>query len=239
MGIPCIFPFAFRFRFKCRIAVLKLSNLKIREDRWRNTVVLPSGEFHGSNFPRALSRFPVHDRVLGHCIVAAPADDAPRFGLCALRSRISRYTYATRDLLPMIMRGWKYALQEDEEEEMGPRPRLSNGRYRLTWPRRRPRCIPPIDAKHGALPARWREDKLAPVAIFMSVDRSLSLSLSFCRSARRPQTIEKLGTRERRIYTIIFNILFLGFFPSTLQRNFAEGRYSWCIFMEKYDYSSF
>lgn len=44
----------------------------------------------------------------------------------------------------------------------GPRPRLSNGRYRLTWPRRRPRCIPPIDAKHGALPARWREEKLAP-----------------------------------------------------------------------------
>lgn len=54
------------------------------------------------------------------CAAVGP-DDAPRFGLCALRSRISRYTYATRDLLPMIMRGWKYALQEEEEEAEGKR----------------------------------------------------------------------------------------------------------------------
>lgn len=40
----------------------------------------------------------------------AAAAAAMRFGLCALRSSISRYTYATWDLLPMIMRGWKYAL---------------------------------------------------------------------------------------------------------------------------------
>lgn len=87
----------------------------------------------------------------------------------------------------------------------GPRPRLSNGRYRLTWPRRRPRCIPPIDAKHGALPARWREDKLVPV-IFASIGRSVSLSLSFARSARRPQ-IEKQENRKKNIFTLfIFSI---------------------------------
>lgn len=59
---------------------------------------------------------------------------------------------------------------------VGPRPRLSNGRYRLTWPRRCPRCIPPIDAKHGALPARWREDKpvTTPPPFLLSIDRFLS-----------------------------------------------------------------
>lgn len=79
------------------------------------------------DFPRTFS----HD---SRCMIARrvaslqrrrrSTDDAPRFGLCALRSRISRYTYATRDLLPMIMRGWKYALQEEveEEEESGPSP---------------------------------------------------------------------------------------------------------------------
>lgn len=36
-------------------------------------------------------------------------------------------------------RGWRSG-EEGEEDEVVPRPRLSNGRYRLTWPRR-PRCI--------------------------------------------------------------------------------------------------
>lgn len=87
-----------------------------------------AGEFHARrDFPRARSLTipPVHRGELHRCSqpasqpvlrAALGPDDAPRFGLCALRSRISRYTYATRDLLPMIMRGWKYALQEEEEE---------------------------------------------------------------------------------------------------------------------------
>lgn len=139
MGIPRVpFPSASCFGFKCQIAAETPNNLKRGNRPAERAVVLPPGEFHRFELsPRALSHdSPVHDRVLsGLCNVAAlGSDDAPRFGLYALRSRISRYTYATRDLLPMIMRGWKYALQEDEEEEeeMGPRPRLSNGRYRLT-----------------------------------------------------------------------------------------------------------
>lgn len=140
-----------RFEFKLRSTFFYRANLKHK--RGSDKRFLSSSSLHWSTFP-AFS----HDSWCTSCIarrVASPAASTMRFGLCALRSGISRYTYATRDLLPMIMRGWKYALQEGEEgEEMGPRPRLSNGRYRLTWPRRRPRCIPPIDAKHGALPAR-------------------------------------------------------------------------------------
>jgi len=112
-----------RFVSNLNVELVLKSNLEDqRGSRWRNAVVPPSGEFHSSNFPRALSRFPVHDRARrAASLLRRSADDAPRSGLCALRSRISRYTYATRDLLPMIMRGWKYALQE-EEEEMGPSP---------------------------------------------------------------------------------------------------------------------
>lgn len=103
-------------------SALKLNNLKIGEGHTGGTLLSSRwANFTIQTFP-ALS----HDSrcmiARSGCIVATPADDAPRFGLCALRSRISRYTYATRDLLPMIMRGWKYALQEDEEEEMGPSP---------------------------------------------------------------------------------------------------------------------
>lgn len=98
----------------------------------RSTYTYVAGEFHVSTFPTlVLSRF--HRCIAeSHRLQRASQsvlrgalgpDDAPRFGLCALRSRISRYTYATRDLLPMIMRGWKYALQEDEEEEERERER--------------------------------------------------------------------------------------------------------------------
>lgn len=131
-----VYPLASAFRIINVRSVVKPNNLKIGEGVAGGTPLSSRrANFTVSNFPRALSHdCPVHDRVLRalqRC--CAGSDDAPRFGLYALRSRISRYTYATRDLLPMIMRGWKYAPQEDEEEEeMGPRPRLSNGRYRLT-----------------------------------------------------------------------------------------------------------
>jgi len=180
-----------RFEFKLRSTFFYRANLKHK--RGSDKRFLSSSSLHWSTFP-AFS----HDSWCTSCIarrVASPAASTMRFGLCALRSGISRYTYATRDLLPMIMRGWKYALQEGEEgEEMGPRPRLSNGRYRLTWPRRRPRCIPPIDAKHGALPARWREEKLAPSPFLRP---STDFSLDHFNSER-----------EARKYTFMFYGIF-------------------------------
>lgn len=158
--------------------------------------------FSSLTIPGARSRIKLHrcsDESTGRSV------GRPRFGLCALRSRISRYTYATRDLLPMIMRGWKYAYRRRRRMTRrrggGPSPSaIERLLYRLTWPRRLLLDVFLLSMpKHGALPARWRED-IRSYRHFFSAHQSISFLFLSLRLILTNNPRESCGN----VYTFYF-----------------------------------
>lgn len=138
-----------------------------------------------------------HDSWCTSCIarrVASPAASTMRFGLCALRSGISRYTYATRDLLPMIMRGWKYAPQEgkegeEEEEEMGPSPSAIERPVSIDVAATSSSMYPTYRCQTRCSTCSLKRGEARTVAILAPVNRFLSRSTSIAREREREENI--------------------------------------------------